>query len=149
MRGASQREWYRLSSAEKKRILSGLAIIFSNKQSEIQYPLHGAAVEPEVSGMAKETAKLNAPKGRSHKATYASDKVTGGWLIRVVGPNAAKFAGREVPVTMNSGDEHTEKLVRLVWTGIDAGNDKMPGTGLPVALYKFEPKPKEVKVTEF
>ena len=38
-----------------------------------------------------------APK-RSHKATYARDKRKGGYLIRVIGPNAAAFAGREVPV---------------------------------------------------
>lgn len=74
---------------------------------------------------------------RLHKATYASDKRTGGYLIRVAGPNADKFAGREVPVTTKGGDEHTEKLLKMIWTGPDQE------TGEPVALYKFESKPRE------
>lgn len=90
------------------------------------------------------------PKGegatvRLHKATYATDKRAGGYLIRVAGPNAERFVGREVPVTMKSGDEHTEKLVRLIWTGIDTES------GERVALYKFEAKPRveDTEVTEF
>lgn len=73
---------------------------------------------------------------RAHKATYARDKRAGGYLIRVAGPNAASFAGREVPVTTKSDDEHIEKLVSLVWSG----KDKESGEN--VALYKFEAKPK-------
>ncbi len=79
----------------------------------------------------------NAEPKRLHKATYATDKRNGGYLIRVAGPNAAKFAGREVPVTMKSGDEHNEKLERLIWTGIDTES------GDTVALYKFVAKPRE------
>lgn len=74
---------------------------------------------------------------RLHRATYATDKRNGGYLIRVAGPTPEKFAGREVPVTMKSGDEHTEKLERLIWVGKDQE------TGVPVALYKFVAKPKE------
>lgn len=74
---------------------------------------------------------------RLHRATYATDKRNGGYLIRVQGPNAEKFAGRDVPVTMKSGDEHTEKLQRLIWTGKDQES------GEKVALYKFEAKPRE------
>lgn len=74
---------------------------------------------------------------RLHRATYSSDKRNGGYLVRIVGPNAEKFAGREVPVTMKNGDEHTEKLERLIWTGKD--ND----TGDKCSLYKFVAKPKE------
>jgi hypothetical protein len=78
-------------------------------------------------------------KGRQHRATYGADKKAGGWLIRVEGPNAEKFAGREVPVETKSGEEHTEKLTRLIWTGPDQE------TGVKVALYKFEPKPREAE----
>lgn len=81
---------------------------------------------------------------RKHRATYATDKRNGGYLIRVVGPTAEKFAGREVPVTTRAGAEHQEKLSRLIWTGADEE------TGEPVALYKFEPKPRErEEVVEF
>lgn len=74
---------------------------------------------------------------RAHKATYATDKRNGGYLIRVAGPNAGAFAGREVPVTTKAGDEHDEKLIRLIWTGVDKES------GETVALYKFESKPRE------
>lgn len=74
---------------------------------------------------------------RQHRATYARDKRAGGYLIRVEGPNANKFAGREVPVTMMNGDEHSEKLTSMIWFGADEK------TGKPVALYKFEAKPRE------
>jgi hypothetical protein len=71
-----------------------------------------------------------------HKATYASDKKKGGWLVRIVGPYPEKFAGREVPVTSKSGESHPEKLTKLIWQGVD--ND----SGGPVALYHFESKPR-------
>lgn len=81
------------------------------------------------------TVSLTKP-ARQHKATYATDKRNGGYLIRVAGPNAAMFAGREVPVVMKNDDEHAEKLERLIWSGKDQE------TGIPVALYKFESKPR-------
>lgn len=74
---------------------------------------------------------------RQHKATYATDKRNGGYLIRVEGPNAEKFVGREVPVTLKNGNENPEKLTRLIWSGKDKE------TGNNVSLYKFEPKPRE------
>jgi hypothetical protein len=80
---------------------------------------------------------------RQHLATYATDKRKGGYLIRVKGPNAERFVGREVPVTMKNGDEHNEKLTGLVWTGPDQE------TGEKVALYKFEPKPREQEEFDF
>ena len=86
---------------------------------------------------------------RSHKATYARDKKNGGWLVRVIGPHANQFAGRDVPVTQNSGDENMEKLNKLIWTGVDNGFDDRPGTGQPAALYSFVPKPKEEKQHDF
>ena len=74
---------------------------------------------------------------RKHKATYATDKLKGGYLIRVTGPNSNRFAGREVPVTTRAGNENMEKLEKLIWSG----NDK--DTGENVTLYKFAGKPKE------
>lgn len=87
------------------------------------------------------TVKREGPK-RAHKATYATDKRKGGYLVRVAGPNAAAFAGREVPVTTKAETEHLEKLTRLIWTGPDKE------TGLPVALYAFESKPRESSEVE-
>lgn len=88
---------------------------------------------------------------RKHRATYARDKKKGGYLIRVVGPNATEFAGREVPVETMNGEEHPEKLLRLITSGTDAGNEELgiKGTGLPYALYSFENKPKQAKEVEF
>jgi len=74
---------------------------------------------------------------RAHKATYATDKRKGGYLVRVEGPRAPEFVGRIVPVTTRDGNEHDEKLVRLIWTGTDKESGK------PVALYSFEAKPRE------
>lgn len=77
-----------------------------------------------------------AEQKRQHKATYARDKQKGGYLIRVEGPHAAAFAGREVPVVRRDDTEELEKLTALIWSG----NDEE--TGKPVALYAFEPRPK-------
>lgn len=75
---------------------------------------------------------------RAHKATYATDKKTPGkYLVRVEGPHAAAFAGREVPVVRKDSSESLELLTRCIWAGVDETSGK------PVALYKFEEKPKE------
>lgn len=74
---------------------------------------------------------------RAHKATYARDKRKGGYLIRVEGPNAAAFVKRTVPVLLMDGTEHEEALTGLIWSGTDTE------TGKPVALYTFEPRPRE------
>lgn len=76
-------------------------------------------------------------KAGQHKATYARDKRKGGYLIRVAGPFAERFAGREVPVTRKDDSTNTEKLLELVWTGPDKESGK------PVALYSFEPRPRD------
>jgi hypothetical protein len=73
----------------------------------------------------------------AHKATFARDKKKGGYLIRVEGPQAAAFAGRNVPVTLKSGQKNSETLDELIWSGKDTE------TGANVALYSFVPKPKE------
>lgn len=78
-----------------------------------------------------------ANKPRAHRATYATDKRKGGYLIRVSGPRANAFVGREVPVTLRDGSEQNEKLVKLIWSGTDKEN------GEPVSLYSFEAKPRE------
>jgi hypothetical protein len=78
--------------------------------------------------------KTDAP---SHKATYASDKKKGGYLVRVAGPSAGKFVGREVPVTRMDDTESMEKLTKLIWSGIDTE------TGGNVALYAFEARPRD------
>ena len=83
------------------------------------------------------------PIGVRHKATYASDKRLGGYLIRVVGPDADKFIDYTVPVTTRNGDVHNEKLTRLVWAGVDIDS------GSRVALYHFESKPRETSSLEF
>lgn len=81
--------------------------------------------------------KSGTPAKREHKATYARDKRKGGYLIRVIGPNAGKFAGREVPVTRMDDSESIEKLDALIWTGTDED------TSRPVALYSFIARPKD------
>lgn len=73
---------------------------------------------------------------RAHKATYARDNKKGGYMIRVEGPQAGHFAGKDVPVTRMDNSESNERLTKLVWSGTDEK------TGKPVALYGFEPKPK-------
>lgn len=82
-------------------------------------------------------AKENEKK-RAHRATYSTDKKKGGYIIRVEGPQSSSFVGREVPVTTKAGDEHIEKLIRLIWSGTDQESGK------PVALYAFESKPKDI-----
>jgi hypothetical protein len=79
---------------------------------------------------------------RAHKATYSRDKKKGGYLVRVAGPHAERFAGRDVPVTMLDGSEHAETLVRLIWTGVDTG-EYGGKAGEPIALYTFAAKPRE------
>jgi hypothetical protein len=80
---------------------------------------------------------------RQHKATYATDKKKGGYLVRVAGPNAAAFAGREVPVETKNGAEHAETLERLIWSGKDQES------GENVALYTFKSKPKDETLVDF
>lgn len=75
--------------------------------------------------------------GRLHKATYATDKRKGGYLIRVIGPTANAFVGRDVPVTRRDDTESMEHLERLIWSGIDTE------TGQNVALYAFVARPRE------
>ena len=84
------------------------------------------------------------PAKRLHKATFARDKRNpGGYLIRVVGPTAAAFGGRTIPVTRMDNSESMETLTTAVWAGIDEGmpasegRPAVKGTGQPVALYRF------------
>jgi hypothetical protein len=74
---------------------------------------------------------------------YARDKRIGGYLIRVAGPFSERMVGMEVPVTLKDGTEHQEKLLSLIWGGVDKE------TGDKVALYRFESRPREVETVEF
>lgn len=73
---------------------------------------------------------------RAHRATFATDKRKGGYLIRVTGPNSNAFVGREVPVTLKNGNEEQHTLEKLIWSGKD--NE----SGEPVSLYAFAAKPR-------
>lgn len=80
-----------------------------------------------------------AEQKRIHRATYTRDKKKGGYIIRVEGPHATNFAGREVPVTLKDGTENTVTLDELIWSGKDEESGK------PIALYSFIQKPKEME----
>lgn len=98
----------------------------------------------EVLGDTITVPKTENPEGkRTHRATYARDKKKGGYNIRVVGPNAAEFAGEVVPVNTASGEEHDEKLNALLWTGPDKDPQSGELTGRTAALYSFEARPRE------
>jgi hypothetical protein len=94
-------------------------------------------------------AKTNDNKKRAHKATYSRDKRKGGYLVRVVGPHANQFIGREVPVTRNDGSESMEKLLKLVHSGVDGGEVVAADKGKNYALYTFEPKPRDEEIVDF
>lgn len=87
---------------------------------------------------ARDPGDKSAPT-RKHKATYATDKRKGGYLIRVEGPHASAFSKRTVPVTRRDGTESEETIDRLIWSGLDSES------GQPVALYTFIPKEKELE----
>lgn len=89
-----------------------------------------------------------AAPGRQHVATYANDKKNGGYLVRIAGPHASSFAGREVPVTRLDKSEGTEKLLKLIWSGVDTA-DYGGKAGEPIALYTFERKPRAEEVAPF
>ena len=82
---------------------------------------------------------------RLHRATYTTDRKNGGYLIRVGGPYADKFAGREVPVSTTNGTEHMEKLTKLIWKGVETTSQYGGKVGETVGLYKFEAKPREAE----
>lgn len=100
-------------------------------------------------GVDKVPAQTNAEGKRTHRATYSADKRNGGFNIRVVGPYANEFAGEEVPVETKNGEEHMEKLIRLLWSGPDLDLETKQPTGRQAALYSFEARPKEVTKHEF
>lgn len=74
-------------------------------------------------------------RGGGHRATYATDKRKGGYLIRVQGPSPDRFVGRTIPVHRRDGSETEETLDRVIWSGKD------DESGDNVSLYKFLPKP--------
>jgi hypothetical protein len=88
-----------------------------------------------------------APKKRRHTAHYSRDKMKGGWLVSVIGPDAEKFANREIPVrVMGQDEEQLETLTKLIWSG--------PSTleataGQNSALYSFKQRERKVTSVEF
>lgn len=89
------------------------------------------------------TAGKQPIKPGQHRAGYARDRRNGGYMIRVVGPFANRFAGREIPVGRSDGSEGTERLDTLVWTGLDDGEFNPKDKGQNIALYTFEARPRE------
>lgn len=75
--------------------------------------------------------------GRSHRATYAKDKMKGGYLIRIDGPQAPKLGRRWVPVTRIDNSENMEFTMDLIWSGTDENSGK------PVALFSMWKAPKQ------
>lgn len=108
--------------------------------------------------MADEPRKAPAipPKDqRQHRATFARDKRNpGGYLVRVVGPHATAFAGRQVPVTRADDTESIETLTVAVWAGTDEGmpasegRPAIKGTGQPVALYQFAARERDAQAAD-
>lgn len=75
--------------------------------------------------------------GRLHTASYTRIKDQHfKWFIRVVGPSAEKFSGRDIPVSTKKGEEHPETLAKMIWNG----EDKI--TKANVAIYEFVAKPR-------
>lgn len=97
----------------------------------------------------RETGNEPAKPARQHKATYSRDNREGGWLVRIVGPSANKFANRDVPVTRNDGSENVETLGKLITSGVDEGNVIAADKGKNYALYKFQPKERVETEAEF
>lgn len=79
---------------------------------------------------------------RKHTATYSYNQRAQQYLVRVVGPHADKFAGKEIPVTRKGGAENTEQLIRVTKSGIDEGKVTPENKGKPYALYTFVQKPR-------
>lgn len=102
--------------------------------TEPTQPLNGVVLPPETP---------NAPaSARVHRATFATDNIEGGYMVRIEGPNAEKFARRKVPVTRFNGEETEIELKSLTWTGPDKE------TGKKVALYKIIKNKRPAKDTD-
>ena len=99
-----------------------------------------APTEAVLNGEIMEAIPALPPKeGRQHRASFSRDKNTGGFNIWVEGPNATKFAGKYVPVTLFDGSEQMEKCIKLTWSGVSSLTDK------PAAVYTFMKKARAKK----
>lgn len=87
-------------------------------------------------------APASSTKPGQHAAAYSRDKRNGGYIVRIHGPYANRFAGREVPVKTSAGEVTMERLTTLLHTGIDEGKYNASLKGVPYALYAFEARPK-------
>ncbi len=83
--------------------------------------------------------ELPSKDGRNHRASYAKDKMKGGYNIRVVGPSALKMGHRWLPVTRVDGSENMEFTMDIVYSGKD------DDTGQPLALFTMWKAPKETE----
>ena len=81
--------------------------------------------------------KLPSKDGRKHKATFAKDKYERGYNVRIVGPRAAEFSQKWVPVTRMDGGESMEFCLERLWKGMD------DDTKQPVALFSLYKKPRD------
>lgn len=70
-----------------------------------------------------------------HRATFAADEYTGGWKIRVIGPNPNRFANRIIPVVRKDGTTTDVQLLGLSWYDESWKDDD---TGEHVALYEMQ-----------
>ena len=85
-----------------------------------------------------------------HKATYTKDKRKGGYNVRVVGPHANMFAGREVPVTRRGTEApQMETLDELIFSGVDDGEYNPEDAGKNFAVYSFKARPRDAEEIEF
>lgn len=81
--------------------------------------------------------ELPSKDGRLHWATYAKDKMKGGYNVRIIGPQASKMRNRWVPVTRIDNTENMEFVRDIIWSGVD------DDTKQPVALYSMWKAPKD------
>jgi hypothetical protein len=80
--------------------------------------------------------ELPSKDGRTHRASYATDNMKGGYNIRVVGPHATKMGKRWLPVTRVDGSENMEFTLGIIWSGIDEKTEQ------PIALFHMYRAPK-------
>lgn len=92
--------------------------------------------------MTKEAAE------RQHVATFSFNQRAQQYNVRVVGPHADKFAGREIPVSRLNKPDSIEKLTRMLKSGIDEGKVVPENKGKMYALYSFVQKPRAVEEEE-
>jgi hypothetical protein len=106
------------------------------KRNEVATENSNPAAPLDGEVLARE-APIAPASARRHRATFATDNIEGGYMVRIEGPDCAKFAKRTgIPVTRFDGSETAIDLKNLVWSGNDLESGK------PVALYKIVKHPR-------